>query len=78
VNGTITPTDYRIDPVKRDLADRIIAHGGLDRNDVFEIVDLGDRYECGLYVRDANGKILLEGLDDDRWPVCRWVEVSLS
>jgi hypothetical protein len=74
---TITPTDYRTDPAKRDLADRVMAAGGLDRNEVFEIIDLGDRYRCGLYVRDADGKIILIGVGDDREPDRRWVEVSL-
>jgi len=57
-----------------------MAAGGLEKNDVFEIVDLGDRYRVGLFVRGADGKIViaeLEGWVVDREPVRRWVEVTL-
>jgi hypothetical protein len=85
---TITVEDYRTDVEKRAEADRVMAAGGLEKNDVFEIVDLGDRYRVGLFVRDADGKIVIA--ESDGWvvedsrtlvrrsePVRRWVEVTL-
>jgi len=86
----IDPARYQADYPKgvRALADRVMAAGGLDKKDVFEIVDLGDRYRVGLFVRDADGKIVIA--ESDGWvvedsrtlvrrsePVRRWVEVTL-
>lgn len=73
---TITVNDYITVPSLRAEADQVMAAGGLDKSDVFEIIDLGDRYRVGLFtfdpLPDGQRKIRVE--NDE--PVRRWVEVA--
>jgi hypothetical protein len=57
----ITIEDYRTVPELRDLADRIMAAGSLDKNDVTYIERTKGRWLCHLLVRGGDGKIKVRG-----------------
>jgi hypothetical protein len=59
----ITVQDYMTVPSKRRLADRIMRAGGLDRDEVFQIVYDRDAGEVTVqrFLRNAEGKFYLVG-----------------